>query len=675
LKIQPFREGGPLSVRLERAKSPKTPENLDLGMILFDSKGNQVRLGPKLAEGGEGVVHRLVGRPDTVAKVYHHRPSQERVRKLSAMVAAKSDALLPLACWPTELLIHESSQEVTGFLMPHAVGYKEVFKLYNPRSRYVNFEDASWKFLIHAATNIARAFAAVHLAGHVIGDVNHSSAMVGPDATAMLIDCDSFQVKFQEESFLCEVGEPLHTPPELQGRNLRNVVRTPNHDNFGLAVLIFEILFMGRHPFAGAFNGGEMSLEDKIRTFRFAYGPRSAQRQMNPPPGTLPLEAVSPNVAELFELAFSELGATEGMRPQAIEWVHSLDALEASLTSCSRDFCHDHWSGLTDCPWCQLEATNGVGSFGSVLQPLDVADEFDLAQVWYGICRVKSPPHYDPPDRNDTPRATRTSAYQAIFFQRMAVRILGAVIGGVCLLGLLLDQTVPSEYAFGGVFIAIMMANASFWIGRERIREAEHAAVHAHLRYESLVRRWTATASSKIFQREFEQLKKKKQELEGIMVTRQREFEKLEAKARDRQLRGFLEQFSIQPGIVPDLTEGRCATLAFHGMLTAADVEYQRVRDIYGFGVPLAMAIVGWRKNKEVNFVFDQKDGVNVREFSKLEAEISDLESELQRDLLQGRQRLLDTSSQIRAARIYLRPRLELAVRRLATASADSHML
>ena len=27
-----------------------------------------------------------------------------------------------------------------------------------------------------------------------------------------------------------------------------------NHDNFGLAVLIFQLLFMGRHPFSGRYQ-------------------------------------------------------------------------------------------------------------------------------------------------------------------------------------------------------------------------------------------------------------------------------------------------------------------------------------------------------------------------------------------------------------------------------------
>lgn len=37
-------------------------------------------------------------------------------------------------------------------------------------------------------------------------------------------------------TFTCDVGVALFTPPALQGRPFRNLIRTPDHDRFGLAV-------------------------------------------------------------------------------------------------------------------------------------------------------------------------------------------------------------------------------------------------------------------------------------------------------------------------------------------------------------------------------------------------------------------------------------------------------
>ena len=92
--------------------------------------------------------------------------------------------------------------------------------------------------------NCAAAFDAIHSKSHVIGDVNQGNVLVSQRGTVFLIDCDSFQVSAHGKLFLCEVGVPQFTPPELQGRNFRGIQRTANHDRFGLALIIFHLLFM-----------------------------------------------------------------------------------------------------------------------------------------------------------------------------------------------------------------------------------------------------------------------------------------------------------------------------------------------------------------------------------------------------------------------------------------------
>ena len=63
-----------------------------------------VELGRVLAEGGEGKIHEIVGRPAFVAKVYHEPPSKEKAAKLAAMVECSTKKLLFVAAWPVELL-------------------------------------------------------------------------------------------------------------------------------------------------------------------------------------------------------------------------------------------------------------------------------------------------------------------------------------------------------------------------------------------------------------------------------------------------------------------------------------------------------------------------------------------------------------------------------------------
>jgi DNA-binding helix-hairpin-helix protein with protein kinase domain len=231
------------------------------GRGLVDATGRAVRLGKELGRGGEGSVFDVDGESDVVAKLYHAPPEPEKAAKLAAMARSASPALTSVAAWPTNTLHEGGGAPVAGLLMPRASG-AEVHRLYSPAYRKVEFPNYDWEKLIVVARNVAAAVARIHDAGHVIGDVNQGNVLVSPTGVVRLIDCDSFQIRDGATWRLCEVGVAHFTPPELQGRSFRGVVRTQNHDAFGLAVLVFHLLFMGRHPFAGRYGGkGDMPLE------------------------------------------------------------------------------------------------------------------------------------------------------------------------------------------------------------------------------------------------------------------------------------------------------------------------------------------------------------------------------------------------------------------------------
>src|SRR5690349_15664048 len=321
---------------------------------VYGEDGRPVLLGAELGRGGEGKVFEASGQNGIVAKIYHKPPSPERSAKLAAMVRQRSEGLLKISSWPVGLLHDSPGGPVSGLLMPKITAYQQIHTLYGPKSRLAEFPHATWKFLIHAAANVARALAVIHEHGHVVGDINHGNILVSEQATVRLIDCDSFQITDGNRIYRCEVGVPTHTPPELHGLHLGDVSRTPNHDAFGLAVVIFQLLFMARHPFSGMYLGrGEMPIEKAIQELRFAYGSQAAARQMRPPPHTLSLTAVSPPLARLFERAFSPEGVRDGGRPKAREWVTALEGLQ--LRTCARSTAHQYVSTLPACPWCEIE--------------------------------------------------------------------------------------------------------------------------------------------------------------------------------------------------------------------------------------------------------------------------------------------------------------------------------
>jgi serine/threonine protein kinase len=356
--------------------------------IFYTSQSDMVGLGRRIGTGAEGEVYEIRCRSDLVAKVYHEPPPSEKAEKLVILSRLGNERLFNLSAWPVSPLRNAPDGEVAGFVMKKVREAEEVHTLHSPRSRLQKFPGASWAFLIYVAANIARAVATIHEHGLVIGDVNPKNILVTRKATVYLLDVDSFQVRFDGKTYRCEGGFPEYTPPELQGVAFRNIDRTQEHDAFGLAVAIFQLLFMGRHPFSGCYLGaGEMPLERAIRESRFAYGDDAEARKMRPPPGALALDAAPPSLADLFRRAFLSTD-----RPHPREWIEQLDALSKALKKCELHSGHYYYRELRDCPWCGIEKQSCVRLFNFLLSGAESRrGPFLLDEVWNEIVSVKAP--------------------------------------------------------------------------------------------------------------------------------------------------------------------------------------------------------------------------------------------------------------------------------------------
>ncbi len=386
---------------------------------LYNNAGQLVELGQTLGRGGEGVVHEIPGRPNVVAKVYHQPANPDKALKLENMARQAHPALLDIAAWPVDVLRIGAGGSVLGFIMPRVTGCHEIHSLYGPSHRKRTFPHADWSFLIHAARNLASAFEAIHARGHVIGDVNPGNVVVSAQALVKLIDCDSFQISAGDRQFPCEVGVPQFTAPELQGRSFHALRRTPDHDAFGLALLCFHLLFMGRHPFAGRYQGrGDMPIERAIKEHRFAFGPHAAAWLMEPPPHTLPFATLPRPVANLFEQAFVPLTVGQG-RPGPRAWVAALERLNRELRPCGQNALHKYPRALPACPWCTLEQSSGAAFFiaqrpATPANPMAGHPDFDLERTWKRIAAVASP-GYDPiPQPEPPPSITPTPLLESL---------------------------------------------------------------------------------------------------------------------------------------------------------------------------------------------------------------------------------------------------------------------
>ena len=139
--------------------------------------------------------------------------------------------------------------------------------------------------------------------------------------------------------------------------NLSTVVRSSMHDNFGLAVAIFLLLFLGRHPYTGRHQGPDLSIGQAIAQNRFAFSlTGQSSTGTSPPPGSLTLDVFPAPVRQTFESAF---GLNPMSRPNALSWIKVLTTLESSLIRCRILKTHFYPDSARVCLWCNLSKNGG----------------------------------------------------------------------------------------------------------------------------------------------------------------------------------------------------------------------------------------------------------------------------------------------------------------------------
>lgn len=322
----------------------------------------------RLGGGNEGDVYSLKGDPSRAVKIYKHGKRQAREKKIRDVVSANLGQKTSLVAFPSQVATSNSG-EFLGFSMRLMSDRREIQQLYNPKSRLHHYPEADYRFIVRVAQNVARAVGAVQsLKGGasqnvscVIGNLNHSGLLVAKDATVALINTDRFQYTIDEKTLPNAVGVPEYMPPELLSNRFEDVLMTSMHTNFGLAVVIFHLLFMGRHPYAGRYTGPIISLSEAIARNRFAYSAtRQYARQPMPPIGALTLDCFPDTISRKFESAF---GLKPEVRPSAEDWISALSSLENALDRCTKVPTHYYPDESKECIWCNLRKDGSIDMF------------------------------------------------------------------------------------------------------------------------------------------------------------------------------------------------------------------------------------------------------------------------------------------------------------------------
>ncbi len=562
--------------------------------------GKAHALGKRIGKGGEGEVYALESVPNGAVKIYKENLRGRREPKVRAMITNALAATTDLVAFPAEI-VTDLKGGFTGFMMRLVTGYQPMHELYSPKSRKLHYPKADYRFLVRAALNVTRAVGKVHQTGCVIGDFNHSGVLVSRDATVALIDADSFQFTINGRAYPCVVGVPDFTPPELHGADLPTVTRTKAHDHFGLAVAIFQLLAMGKHPYAGRFAGADLTMSEAIAQNRFAFSlSRSRETRTIPPPGSITLKDLPAPITQAFEAAF---GLSPAARPDAATWVSLLRELEAGLSRCTTIKTHYYPSAAGNCVWCRLAVQTGVDMFPDLLvgdTQIATGGPFDVEQIWAQV-RALSLPRPD----DLVPKWTGTlDAYSTAVADAKRALMGRKGIG----------------------FVALIAAAAGFVVA------APLAVVWLGLGIFGLVKLFGGTVEQEPFKKTYADADQRARvaelaflqriglvELHGVRVDLEqwvaayrqldadlnRELARLKSTRESRQRDTFLDRFPIRRAKIAGIGPAKTATLASFGIETAADINANAVLAVPGFGEAMTAKLMAWRHDHEAKFRYN----------------------------------------------------------------------
>ncbi|RQN31093.1 helix-hairpin-helix domain-containing protein [Escherichia coli] len=466
-------------------------------------------------------------------------------------------------------------------------------------------------------------------------------------------------------------GVSHFTPPELQ--TLPSFVgfeRTANHDNFGLALLIFHILFGGRHPYSGVplISDAGNALETDIAHFRYAYASDNQRRGLKPPPRSIPLSMLPGDVEAMFQQAFTESGVATG-RPTAKAWVAALDLLRQQLKKCTVSAMHVYPAHLTDCPWCALDNQGVIYFIDLGEEVITTGGDFVLARVWAMVMASVAPPalqlplpdHFQPTGR---PLPSGLLRREYIILIEIALSALSLLLCGL--------QAEPR-------YIILIPVLAAIWIigsltskaYKAEIQQRREAFNRAKMDYDHLVSQIQHLGGLEGFIAKRAMLEKMKDEILGLPEEEKRALVALHDTARERQKQKFLEGFFIDVASIPSVGPARKAALRSFGIETAADVTRRSVKQVKGFGDHLTQAVIDWKASCERRFVFRPNEAVTPADRQAVMAKIAAKRHRLESALTVGATELQRFRLHAPARTMPLMEPLRQAAEKLAQAQAD----
>jgi len=331
------------------------------------------------------------------AKIYHHdRPFDSE--KIRAMLENPPDCAevihngqdYPQIAWPQAIIQNVDGDEV-GFLLP-LVDTQESFTLdhYYDQGLFKklnSLDESALSYKLEIARNLSKIVAELHSHGHYFIDCKPQNIRVFKrNHVVTLIDCDGFSINGQEKRFPAELLSTDYIAPEAQRELTSPTLLSEDQDRYALAVILFQLLNRGTHPFQGIITDADINCstnDEKAALGLYPYG-TIRNFQIKPRPQSTH-HLWDGETRRLFDQAFT--AKEPDTRPSAQQWADHFETLlvTKTLVRCDKfpnDLAHIKFKDM-GCPACYLNS----------LQTFTPPPPIKKRETSNGINQSKSPPY------------------------------------------------------------------------------------------------------------------------------------------------------------------------------------------------------------------------------------------------------------------------------------------
>lgn len=325
----------------------------------------------QLGKGATAVIYKAEFNSEVVAAKIYHPNKKVNELKISAMLSNKPDDIhiefagstYPQIAWPFAALTDENGL-AAGYLMP-LVDLNDSFSLdyfYDPvLFKKLNAPDeVAFSYKLEIAKNLSTIVAALHKNKHFFIDLKPQNIRVFRQTHIVsLVDCDGFSISDKKAGgntrFPAELISTDYISPEAFRNKSSPKELGENQDRYALAVILFQLLNNGTHPFQGILKNDDGIATNDEKAAAGLY-PHSIQTNpaIKPRPQSIHF-LWDDKTRDLFDRAF--IGKLDE-RPSAQEWANHFEKLllEKSLIRCDKEplnIAHMRFKGK-DCPACYL---------------------------------------------------------------------------------------------------------------------------------------------------------------------------------------------------------------------------------------------------------------------------------------------------------------------------------